>query len=643
MYKKNLTITILFLFLAALYVHSQETEMQVSKKLTARIKLSEQTGNNKIPDGFYDDKDSVYFSVELTNEEEFSKGMITDLIGLRIEQSGRTIMPGNIGKNSDYNGRTFKLIASYYKVSLDIYQPFEFKFATYSGAFQIPDKYWPKYHEFVQYFNTGKDLSEKFKYIESYKQLQNVLPGWENNKFYKRFIQYDQIINELIPANISGTLINFENRLTYFRSIYGTKDEITTEEIDNFKLTLDSLTSHKELFAASYDEVHTSKIIELSKKHVKLIEDYNGLYRDCKNKWKATMMNIFESGEYNRRANQFTVYSNLLSRILCLNKTVQAISLFDSVDMTLVTNQRIELPFIKKYLDVLYEMNWEQEFLSVISVINDEIKTNKRIMTANQLNNFKNQINSEDQPNYYILSAFDELAKGRDEGFITNIKLAIAKCTDKELLYQLELWIFAYDIKRLKIGKDVLENINIGMELDANAKPDDAFAYYKKASILNDRFALSYFLMGRVELISRKNSFTADQYFNDALRSKPDFALARIYHLEILIQNQQYKDVLNEITALFNNSYLNIWYIYYLNAKVLFLMKDNSGALSILNGSCSNFNKNSFEQFLLMGDIYLEMNKCEDARKNYQEAGKIRPDSQDFVEKMRTLNNKCTQ
>jgi hypothetical protein len=643
MFKRNFTITILLAMFVVLQGFCQETELSVSKKQKVKIKLSDRAGENKIPDAYFDDKDSLWFSLELIGDDVvFSKGMITDLSQLKIIQNDRTTLSGKIKSKFDLYARPIKLIFPYSKASIDVYKPFEFKYEDYPAvATEIQVYYWPKYHEFDQYFSSGKKLNEQLKYIESYQQLQNVLPGKENHIYYKKFTEYDQVINELIPSDISNTLTKFENKLSFFRNNYGTKDEIETNEIDQLKLTLDSVNLYKALFTSYYDEIkNSSKALDLAQRHVKLADDFKGFYNECRGKWKTTMLHIFETGVYGRE-NKFTVYSNLLVRLLCYNQNVKAISPLDSIDVSLVLNQSVELSFVKGYTDLLYDMDWEIEFISIIKVINDEIKINNRILPPGHLDNFHSLINSEEQPNYYILSAFNELAKEREDGFVNELKMAISKCTDKELLYHLELWMFANDIKRQKISKDVLININQGMDNEAIAKANEAFESYKKASRLNDNFALPYFLMGRIELAVRKNNLTADQYFNDAIRCKADFALARIFHLEILIENQQYKDVLNEITAIHNSSYLNIWYIYYLNAKVLYLMKDYPGALTLLTGTCSNFNKNCFEQLLLTGDIFQAQNNCVESKKNYSEAGQLRPDNPDYTSKLKEHYEKC--
>jgi hypothetical protein len=64
-------------------------------------------------------------------------------------------------------------------------------------------------------------------------------------------------------------------------------------------------------------------------------------------------------------------------------------------------------------------------------------------------------------------------------------------------------------------------------------------------------------------------------------------------------------------------------------------MKDDTFALAIITGTCSNFNKNSFEQYMLLGDCYQALNKCEEARKNYTEAGKLRRGNPDYNSKMK--------
>jgi hypothetical protein len=643
MIKAKLIFSILIIFLASVHVHCQEAELPISKKEKIRIKLSDRLGNYNIPDSYYDEKDSVYYSVEMLNGDVFSKGWIVLLAKLGIEQDGRKVLPGKIKSILDSYQRPKTLVLSYHKASIDFYKPFEIKYDIYTtGPVEIPIKYWPRYHEFMKFYESGKELNEQQKYIESYKQLENVLPGKQNNSYFRKFSDYTNIIKVIIPNDIEITLDKFEDRLDLLKTFYIAKEEIETSELDKIGLNVDTLNLYKELFNTFYSEIQDSKPIDLSLRHTKLQEDYNNFYKDCKTKWKTTMLQIFESGVYGRE-NEFTVYTNLIARLLCYHQEINPLSSFDSIDVSLVVN-RSEVAFVKKYIDLLYQTpGWEKKFLSIVRAINDEIKTRQKILPTSHLNNLNNQINSEEQPNFYVFSAFDELAKGRNEGFVSSIELALAKCTNKEMLFQLELCLFSNNIENQKISKDVLENINRGMESEARSKPMDAIDFYEKAARLNDKFALPNFLMGRVEYGPLDNAIGADVWFNDAISKKDDFASARIYHLEYLIESQQYKDALVEISAILNNSYLNIWYIHFLKAKILYKTNDFAGALFILNGTCGNFTKTSFEQFMLTGDCYLALNKCEEARTNYTEAGKLRRNDPDYSAKIKVLNEKCKQ
>jgi tetratricopeptide (TPR) repeat protein len=246
----------------------------------------------------------------------------------------------------------------------------------------------------------------------------------------------------------------------------------------------------------------------------------------------------------------------------------------------------------------------------------------------------------ESQPNYYIFNAFNELAKGKFDDFKKNILLAITKCTDKEILYHLELWNFSYRFRMKDIDQDLMDKINTGLDYEIKYLPNDAITQYEMAKRMGS-CALPPFLIGRIKLEIENEAISAERYINDAINIYPGFALARVFNLEMLIKNEQYDIALNEIEAVLNIPNLSIWYIYYLKARVLFLQNNYKGALEIVQNNCSILNSNNFEQFILLGDIYLAQKDCTKAKENFQNAGDIEPDNPKYRDRMQQLFTEC--
>ena len=139
-----------------------------------------------------------------------------------------------------------------------------------------------------------------------------------------------------------------------------------------------------------------------------------------------------------------------------------------------------------------------------------------------------------------------------------------------------------------------------------------------------------------------KDVFAAERFINDAIQIYPDFALARIYHIEIQLENQQFKQALSEIEAVLNMPRLKIWYIYFLKAKVLYSMENYSGAMHVVTTSCDPLNAKNFEQYILMGDIHLALKECAKAEESYKNAGDIDPDNAIYSQSMTKYVEQCS-
>jgi len=303
------------------------------------------------------------------------------------------------------------------------------------------------------------------------------------------------------------------------------------------------------------------------------------------------------------------------------------------------------VPFLTEHIDLLEMMeveNWKSEFITVIRLLNDEIKSNTQLIGQQHLLNLRGLQTYESQPNYYIINGFNDLVKGQFSSFRTNINKAIEKCSDKEILYCLQLWIFSDRFRTTEVGPNQIDKINSGLELEEKGLPNEAIQHYEMATRLG-KSALPNFLIGRIKKDINKDVFAAERYINDAVQAYPGFVLARIYHIEAQIENKQYKEALGEIEAVLNMPSLSIWYIYFLKAKVLYSMENYKGALHIINTLCQPLNASNFDQFILLGEIHLALKDCENAKENFNSAGDIDRNNEIYGQSMKKYVEACNK
>ena len=70
-------------------------------------------------------------------------------------------------------------------------------------------------------------------------------------------------------------------------------------------------------------------------------------------------------------------------------------------------------------------------------------------------------------------------------------------------------------------------------------------------------------------------------------------------------------------------------------------LKHMPKSLEIIRNNCTTLNSNNFEQYILLGDIYLALKDCTNAKENYQNAGDIEPDNPKYGKRMQQFFTEC--
>lgn len=634
------SILLVFIF-CAFYSSGQIAELQIDKKHSVEIRPCVADGSLEIPKGYYETADTIYFIVKPKGDWEFSKGDLKILPSIQIKQSDHSIPSIGYWEFNDASNKTEKILISFERKRILFTSQFNFELDEFtSDIFEFPEQFWPYYYEFELYFNFGKQLNEKQQYIPAFQQLKNILPGSEHSLEYAHFSNYSRACDMIIPDVVSAYLKQQTEILQKLWSDFEKKKELTSQQLENIKTNRDSLIITDSIFEPYYSLTET-KSIEFKKQHNKLINDYNDLYHSAYTVWKEAVLNTIANGNYENE-NKYQVYIELLARLLVYTNSVEKLSPYDSLDISLITNPAKKVPFLKRRIDILEKMKWKKDFITILQLINEEIVFNSTLIGQTHLLNLRGNSKLESQPNYYIINGFNELVKGNFEPFQENINLAIAKCTDLEMMYYLELWSFSYRFKAHDTKEDLIENINKGLEYKQKGMPKEALEQYEIAQRMGN-CALPSFLIAMINLDIRQEIFSAEIFLSEAINIYPVFALANIYYLKILIDSKQFEQAQTKIEQVLEKPELSLWYIYYLQSKVLYLEYDYQGSLQVLQTKCRPLNPYNFEQYIMLGDIYLFQKNCAAAKENFQNAGNLQPNNKTYSIKMQMLISQCNQ
>jgi len=636
------SLFILVFILLSFFTTGQIAELKVNKKHSVEIKPCTSNGSTEIPEGYYQTGDTIYFIMTPRGDWEFSKGDLKNFRAIRIKQSENSFPATGINSINEYlvaSNKIEKILISFEKKNIILTDQFEFILEEFtSDIMELPENLWPYYNEFNRYYNLGKQLNEEQKYIEAFQQLKNILPGQEHASEYIRFSNYKRACDMLIPEAVTEYQKKQSARLQNLWADFEDNKQVTTGQLEFIKANRDSLIITDSIFNPYY-RIQEPKITDLKNKHNKLINDYNDLYNSEYRVWKKSVLNTIENGNYDNK-NKYEVFIELLARLLVYTNRVEKLSKYDSLDISLISRHSKKVSFLKKQIDILEKMGWKSDFITIAKLLNEEIKVNSHLIGQTHLLNLKGNKEFETQPNYYIINGFNELVKGNPATFKDNINLAIAKCTDLEMMYYLELWNFSYRFKMNDTDEKLIEKINKGLEYQKKGMPKEALENYEIADRIGN-CALPPFLIGLINLKIKNNIFSADRYLHESINIYPNFTLANIYILKILIDSKQYNVALNNIEDLLKLPELSTWYIYYLQSKLLYINQDYEASLQVIQTKCRPLNPYIFEQYIMLGDIYLKQNNCIAAKEYYQDAGDIEPDNKTYSVRMQMMISQC--
>lgn len=631
-------LLILTVFFFSYFSKGQIVELQIDKKHSVEIKPCIGSGSTEIPKGYYETTDTIYFIMETKGDWDFSKGDLKSLQSIQIEQSGSIPNIGfkEIANSSD---KIDRVLLSFENKQLVITDQFVFKVEEYtSDIMEFPENFWPYYYEFNQYYNQGKEYYEQQMYIEAFQQFQYILPGFKHTSAYMRFSNYQRTYNMLLPEVVSAYQKEQSDILQQSWSDYEENKQLSSQQLEKIKTRRESLIVSDSIFDP-YFSLSDPACVNFKEQHTKLINDYNDLYQAAYVVWKKSVLSIIENGNYENE-NKYQVYIELLSRLLVYTNQVKKLTPYDSIDISLITKNGKSIGFLKKHIEILEKMNWKDDFISITNLINEEIKLKSTLLGATHLLNLRGNKEFESQPNYYIINGFNELVKGNFKQFKDNINYAIAKSTDLNMMYYLELWNFSYKFRIENTDDNQLESINKGLEYQKKGMPKEALENYGIAERMGSN-ALAPFLIGMINLKVKNEIFSAERYFNDALNIYPVFTLANIYNLKILLDSKQYDLAANKFEIVLELPELSVWYIYYLQSKLYFMQYDYEESLRIIQTKCRPLNPYFFEQYIMLGDIYLKLNNCATAKENYLNAGKLQPNNKSYSSRMQMLILQC--
>ncbi|HHI88025.1 MAG TPA: tetratricopeptide repeat protein [Candidatus Cloacimonetes bacterium] len=627
--KKILALFFIFAF-CVFALFAQETNLLYKEKKTfppskekiISIHLCNKEGLESLNVEEFHKVDTLYFRYQPMGTWVFKKKDLEDDIAfIHIKQNGNTIHQQNIIPKYNTDNKLFEVIATYPKSELVLAMPFSFSNELgNSQPLTLPEKFWPNYDVFSQCYTLGAELADEKKYIESFATLKYFL----SNKPEVEGLSFHRLVMQILKKDVKTTIDTKQQEFNMLKLEF--MKSLTKENLNKLDALHAETAAAQDTFLIYFNYVQTSESNTLKEKLSQIVTESGDLLQKYTDEFKLQKLSIFENGHYSD--NRFAFYIDLLTRMLCYTDSIHTVDSLHQINS-------ISIDFFPEQRDRLALLEWLDDFLAGINLLNIIIERDHFVLGEDAMLNLENQLMIEKQPYYEIIGAFNALGSKNIDGFAQNISDSFIKCTDEQLLDLLELQYLSYLATNDEISSTVIEAINKGLMYEKEGNLAEAEQQYTKASMLASNYAPPQFYLGRI-YHQKDEKYSAKIYFDRALGISPTYISPMKYTIDFLIEDGNYEQALGQANkALESNP---IWFFYYLKAEALYHLEKFAEAGEALNRAIE-LNGFNFDQYILLGDINKEQNNIEKAREAYGNAGKIDPTNKIFTERMASLKN----
>ena len=601
-----------------------------SKAKYINIFFSNSKGSNFVKPEDIASSDYLYFCYKPVGEWTFKENEIyedKELKGINIKQNGESIFNSRLNPIIE-NSNIIMVIASFQKDKISIIQPIEFyNDLDISQPIQIPEKYWPNYKTYSQYYTEGAKQFDEKKYLKSFEFLKHFITEDKEITGFSFYNNSRKLIKNTIKDFIDDSESDYKklNLEIKKQSINESKIAKLESLITKLESLYNSIIKAQQMFSLYFSNIADNESKEWQKELNELVSNMVKSISETREIFKIQKLSLFEMGDYNE--DKFKLYVDLLVGIICYKDFIDKITGLDTLDITIIDK------FSSKK-DVLVKFELIDDLESILRLINDNITDTNYVINSKAIKHLEGLKNTEREPYFDIFMAFNSLVDKKLDIFAKYINQSLNKCTDEQLLSFLEVWNLSYMATKQSIDERALNSLKEGIIHENNRDFVSADEQYKKAKIYAPYFAPPLFYLGKLNYKNNKK-FTADSYFSKALEIYPEYIEPRKYKIKFLIENFQYSDALEEVNLAL--TYCPFWYFYYQKANILYFLNDYSESMNILINECIKQNANNFDQYILLGDIYFNLDDKDNAEKFYRQAGIIEPENPIFSKKMEKI------
>ena len=613
--------------------HAQQTTLVYKVKgknnFITEINFSGEAGALSIsPEDFFK-QSNIYFTLkaDISGKGVFKESEIDEILSrVNIIQNKKSFIQTRAPQIlSNEDGRIDRVVLAFLKSDIKIYNDFSFGVTgRFSAKISLDEKYFESFEPSKAIYDKAMLAYEATQHIDSYKTLfalyENSLktPEIKTMSFYKTAL-------ETIDTSVAYFLTNAEVQLDSLNKSF--VDEGTEKALDDFKASYQGfqtdLIAFDDYFKSKLKGVESNglRLASLKSKTENQLQDNIQLFKEKR-------MAILEQSNY--ADFQYTSFIDIITRVLIEADSLWLIDKLPPIDLNKVESYFNNFPS-------LYESQ-KQESIILIGLINDNIEQGF-LFNDEVLANLEANIEFQKQPYFEILMALNALENDKPK-FEEYLNLALAKNSDLRLLKGIELWQFSFMLTQNKVSEFTLSQINEGARLITEKSWMRAEEHFNNLMRQISNFAPIWYYKGEIKY-NQGEPYSAEIQFKRALDIHPEYIAPRKYILDLEEDGKRYNELLTNSEEAITT--FDTWLFRYYKAKALVYLKKYDLAIEEISNNCITKNKWNTDQYFLLGDAYLELNRFDDAKAAYsktQEIDLFSTDTKRFDDKMKNVYQK---
>ena len=629
---KLLVATLLFALNATLFA---QLNTQINYKVkggrisSAIIYFSDENGADNVSPEEFVDYPNVFFTIKPADGDVRGyfkvQDILEDLSLITLFQDGSEVTTaGSLKQISNEAGKIDRVVMSFGKRNVFLYKPLEFRSPLdTASAILLTDKYFKYYFEYEPIYIEGLNQSDEMDYLSTYNTLMKIVIDAQTN---------DEIVNYSFWESASQTIIG--NAIEqHVDSLSNTLERLHLAFLGNFtKSSLRKQDSiHNSILAAQktfepYMEMDFPNSAKYAALFRDLIEESGSLIAEDYKRFNKHEMQFLENYDFNNY--EFSFYIDLLTRMLCNLDTLKLLDGLAPIEISMLD----KMPEKKQEL---INADWLSKFGIIVNVVNGNIRNKGYVLGDSVMGNLQLHVPNQHQPYHEIFIAFNYLNENAPM-FKNFLSEAIRKCTDSDLIENLEMWILSYNLTFNGMNPKTVTRINEGIQLIYYGKWAEAENIFNILTRQANTIAPPWFYSGVVKFENGEH-FSAESMFSRALERYPMYIAPRVFNFEILFEHENFNGLLTEVNdAIAAN---DIWLFHFWKARALFALEKYRDAVSEIEDECNSINPWAVQAYFLLGDSYKELRNFDKAEQAYRKTQMIDPymDSGMFDEKMTAL------